>query len=47
MQNQYYKYHTTLDNYTSRINKIESLVNQTSKDCNLAWNNIRAERKIK
>ena len=37
---------TTLDNYTSRINKIESLVNQTYKSCNVTWNNIRADSKI-
>lgn len=37
---------TTLNNYTSRINKLEGLVNQTYKSCNVHWSNLRGESKI-
>ncbi|EJO5347068.1 site-specific integrase [Clostridium botulinum] len=37
---------STLNNYTSRINKLQDLVNQTYKSCNLEWSNIRVDSKI-
>ena len=37
---------STLNNYTSRINKLQDLVNQTYKSCNVDWRNIRVDSKI-
>lgn len=37
---------TTLDNYSSRLNKIERLVNQTYKSCNVDWSNIKVQSTI-
>jgi len=37
---------TTLDNYSSRLNKIERLVNKTYKSCNVDWSNIKVQSTI-
>lgn len=37
---------STLNNYTSRINKLQDLVNQTYNSCNVNWRNIRVDSKI-
>ena len=37
---------TTLDNFSSRLNKIERLVNQTYKSSNVDWSNIKVQSTI-
>lgn len=37
---------TTLNNYTSIINKLDGLVNQTYKSCNVDWSNVKVDSKI-